>query len=425
MKRIFKGIILFFMNVSLIFSLSCFWVIAETKPVTIINKDNYYNVVLNFNGEYTHRQVGVEYAKQIKEVLPEYEALLDSYIAEITMNNNIYQVMLQRVNDLKAKVNPDYLDEIEGMVSQFSGGNDNVRGDQKISSDEFYFFNLIPDITRQTQCSAVAIFGETSASSLTMVARNLDWYGGSTSQIPKIQAFITIQQKGKTVYLIGYLGYQGVITGFNEHHVFAAILDSGTGTTYASKDKNSYPFDLRYALENKNTLNDVAGFMKDSSRNYTFNHLIFLADPRTGQVLENNFSGCVTAKRELRNSNSVLNPGIQWGIKDTIGAVNSFILSGNYNNQTKNPINTKRWVNLRKQLLAKVPEGVTWDELKEIISFHNGKRPGTMEDGDLYNQSNQQSILFIPETMQLEVFFHPRNSSLPNRPVFEELTVNH
>lgn len=425
MKRISKVIILFFINLCLVLNLTCFGSDAENKPVTIINKGNYFNVVLDFNGGYTHQQMGVEYAKQIKEILPEYEALVDSYITEITFDNNIYQVMLQRAKDLKPKVNQDYLDEVEGMAGQFSGGDNNVRGDNKISRDELYFFNLVPDVVRQTQCSGVVVFGETSATHQTMVARNLDWYGGSANQIPKIQAFITIKQKSKSVYLIGYLGYQGVITGFNEHHVFAAIFDSLTGTPYTSNDKNSYPLDLRYALENNADLTGVAGYMKDSSRNYTFNHLIFLADPQNGQVLENNFSGCETAKRELRSSISALNPGINWEIKDAVGAVNSFLLSGNCDNQTQNPINIKRWINLREQLLTKLPKGVTWKELKELITFHQGQTPGAMEEGDLYNQLNQQSIIFTPKTMQLEIFFHPQNAGLPSQPVFTKVKVDH
>lgn len=406
----------------LVISFTGLKLIAESNPVTITDEGTHYNVRLDFDSGLTHQQMGAEYAKRISTILPEYEALVDSYLAEITGSDQVYQFMLIRMADIKPQVNQDYLDEIEGMAGQFSGGPNNVRGDQKISRDEFYFFNLVPDVIRQTQCSAVAVFGSGSATKQTMVARNLDWYGGSANQISKLQALITIHQKGKTIYSIGYLGFQGIITGFSQYRIFAGILDSSSGAPYVSKNMNSYPMDLRYALENETTLKDVAGYMKDSSRNYTFNHLVFLADPKTGQVLENNFSGCATAKRSLRSSTSKLNPGITWGIKNAVGAVNSFLLTGNYDNHTGYPFNINRWASLRNGLINNGPK-ITWDELKAIISFDNGNGPGEQVEGDLYNSLTQQTVLFMPETGRLEIFFHPRNAGLPEDPVFEGIAV--
>ncbi|MCL6588802.1 MAG: hypothetical protein K6U80_02510 [Firmicutes bacterium] len=421
-KKPYRVLLLSIFILLLVINLSGLVLAAANKPVIITNEGEYYNVCLDYNSGLTHQQMGAEYAAQIKTILPEYEALVDSYIAEITMSDEIYQLMLFRTGEIKPQVNQDYLDEIEGMASQFSGGADNVRGDQKISRDEFYFFNLIPDAIRETQCSAVAVFGSGSALKQTMVARNLDWYGGSANQIPQIQAVITVRQKDKSICSIGYLGFQGVITGFNRHGVFAGILDSGSGAPYVSKDRNSYPLDLRYALENNKTLNDVAGFMKDPARNYTCNHLIFLAGPKDGQVLENNFSGCDTARRALRSSQSKLNPGINWGFNQAVGAVNSFLLSGNFDNHTQYPHNVRRWASLCNELKKNGPV-ITWDELKAIISFDNGDGPGGMEEGDLYNGGTQQTILFIPATMRLEIFFRPHDGGLPADPVFKEIKV--
>ena len=392
--------------------------------VIIADKGNYYKVVLDFSKGLGHKQIGEEYAKQIKKAVPEFESLVDTYIYDLTANKNRYKYILVRVNDIKHQIPQEYKDEIEGMATVFSGGTINIRGDKKLSIDELYFFNLIPDVVRPSQCLAVSVFGQRSATHKAMVARILDWFGGYSNEIPKIQSVTTIKYNDKMIYSVGYLGYMGIVTGFNNKRVFAAILDSPTGRIYSSVGKRSYPMDLRFALENKSDLNGVAGYMKDPSRDYAFNHLIFLSDSDEGKVLENNFSGKgKNMQRALRSSDSQLNKGIIWGISDSIATVNSFLLNGNHDNHTREKINTRRWENIKTQLLAKGSE-VTFDELKEVVSFHKRSKPGSMSNGDLYNTGTQQIVLFEPDTFNLEVFFKPKSSViLPGVPVFEKIQI--
>lgn len=392
--------------------------------VAITDKGNYYNVILDFGKGLNHRQIGEEYAKRIKIVIPEFEILIDSFISDITSNSNRYKYMLLRAGDIKPQIPQDYKDEIDGMASVFSGGTENVRGDNKISIDELYFYNLIPDVIRQTQCLAVSVFGLRSATHKAMIARILDWFGGISNQTAKIQSVTAIKYGDRTVYSVGYIGYMGMITGFNDKGIFAAILDSPTGVLYSSVGKHSYPMDLRFALGSRTTLDGVADYMKDPSRDYAFNHLIFISDPDESKVLENNLSGKgKNMQRTLRNFDSPLNKGIIWGIGDSIGTVNSFLLEGNHDNHTSNKNNTKRWENIKTQLLAKGEE-VTLDELKEVASFHKGSRPGSIDRGDLYNNTTQQIVIFEPHTFNLDIFFRPPNaasSSLPAIPIFENI----
>lgn len=133
-------------------------------------------------------------------MVPNYEALVDSYIAE-NLNINFYNGVLYRVNELKPQLQKEYADEIQGMAEVFSGGDQNIRKDNKLSKDEFFLFNLFPDAARSTQCSIVSVFGSRSATHNTIVGRNLDWFGGSKNQLPKIQAVITIiNPKNKRSY---------------------------------------------------------------------------------------------------------------------------------------------------------------------------------------------------------------------------------
>lgn len=398
---------------------------AKKAAVTLTDESNYFRVTLDYTKGAPRRQIGEALGAAILKAVPDYERLVDSYIAE-NIDSYEYPEAFYRVADLKINLNRDYLDEIEGIASQFSGGTKNVRRDGKISRDEFILFNLFPDIIRGTGCNFISVFGKRSATGKTILSRALDWYAGDLNQLPQIQALITFKYPTTQICSIGYLGYQGIITGFSTNHIFAGIIDSQTGAPFSSLGKRSYPLDLRWALETKTTLKEAAAVMLDPHNNYAVNHVICMADSQQGIIIENNFSGQGTGgqqvRRAIRNAGSRLNKGISWGIDNAVASVNSFLLKGNTDNQTPNTYNTKRWKNLKKQLLAKGPV-VTREELKEVAVYDDGA-PGTFADsGDLYNRMTLHLVIFEPDTFSLEIFFHPRNSrQSPADPKFIKVT---
>lgn len=383
---------------------------SGSSHVTITNNGSHYEVVLNYDN-ISHYNIGAEYGEKILQVFP-YPQWLDSYIA-MKLDNAHYETFLTNVGKIKPQIDQDYRDEIHGLASKLCAATDNVKGDGKLSIDELYLLNLYADAVRQTQCAALAVFGPLSATGSAMVGRILDM------GFPEIQAVTTFRNGGQSICTIGYLGFMGVISGFNRNKIFAAILDSPTNQEYSAAGKHSYPFDLRHALENLTTIDGVANYME--SPPYAFPHLIFLADPTSGKVLENNTT---TGFRQARTAASALGAAMTWGFPNAIGCVNSFLLAGNTNNTTTETYNTARWNSLKTELSAK-GDTVTLDELKEIVSY-DGADGGPMggEDGDLYNVSTQQIILFEPDTLNLQVFFHPKDSDLPSDPNFEDISVS-
>lgn len=400
--------------------------VYEETGVSIVNKGKYYDVVIDLDCGLSRMEIGRNYGIGILKVVPEYEALVDSYLQEY-MRDDQYEEYILRVQDIKPQIKEEYREEIEGIASVFSGGNENVLGDGKISCDEVYMFNLLPDISNSVQCSVVAVFGERSETGGTMIARNLDWLNGKYNQASYFQSVITYKQNNKMICSIGYLGYIGIITGINNDGIFTAILVGSTGAQYNSINKYSYTIDLRYALENCSGIYEIADYMKDSSRNYV-DHIIAIADSNSCIILENNTSGSRASnsqrpKREIREWDSVLRDNVTWGISDAIASVNSFLLDGTYDNHTRGSLNKKRWENLKKQLKSK-GDKVTFEELKQVISYDAGT-PGTMSDsGDLYNKMTQQSIVFRPEDFYLEIYFHPKEQrDVPKNPTFEKVEI--
>ncbi len=270
----------------------------------------------------------------------------------------------------------------------------------------------------------MGVFGPLSETGSTLVGRNcdldvnLEGYGSV--------AEIVNGEQAHSIYIIGWLANINAYTAFNDQGVFGALVDTtGSGQPYASSGIYSYTFDLRYALEHEATLEDVADYL--SQRPYGFNHLVFLADPETSQVLENNLSGTGTnMRRALRSSDSELNPGIVWGIDHAIVAVSAFMLKGNHDNFTNVPVATSRLRSYRRLLTAAKTDGkVSWDEVKAFQSYDGPDQvPGEMADGDIYNLVTRRIVIFDPATFTLEVFFS-QNPVPPDEPVpFDKVPVS-
>ena len=391
---------------------------ATENAVTITDGGTYHLVTIDLTKNVTRKEVGKQYAEAILEALPDYEALMDSYLAEIVVGSGFtLETCLSRVDKIKGNVPEDYVNELKGMMEVFSYETD-LLGDGRLSKNELWVLNLMGDVIRPTACAAASVFGSASSTGNNILGRSLDWTLGSENQGAAFHMVEVVKNGDKSVCLIGFLGLQCCISGFNDDHVFAAVLDSDTGEEYTAKNKRSYPFDLRYALENKTSLSGVADYMRDKA--YAFNHLIFLADSTESKVLENEIS---QSKRQLRSWDSELRSPTTWGITDAIATVNSFLLPDNFDNQTEWPSNTERWASLKTQTSKRLPQ-ISFEGMKEIITYYNGSTPGTSSEGDIYhvNEDAQtlQSIVFEPDSYHLQVAFAPAGD-LPATPVFKTI----
>jgi hypothetical protein len=421
----------------------CVWmqltaVPASAQPgATVIDRGTHYEAVLDYEAGGSRRDVARQYGAAILRANPDYEKLIDSYIADNTGHWLIYKIVLGRANKIRPFVPVEYREEIEGIASSFSGGEKNVMGDGKLSVDELYTFNLLGDIGRMNQCSAVAVFGDSSADGHTLVGRNFDFPDGKDHQLARIACVTTVKDGSRSMVMMSCLGFQAAITAFNKYGVFASVLDSPTGAKYTASKRRSYTMDMRKALEGSWTLHQVADQLKDPQKQYAYNHLVFLADRAGAAVLENNISGRVsTRSRELRLCTSALRQGVVWDVPSSIAAVNCFQLSGNDDNhidpldlkQTKKneappEINTPRWESIREQLKLHGPK-VTSNGIKEIISFFHNDSRGNIYKGDVYNGFTLQNVVFDPNAMLLEIAFRPRDGKMPWRPKFENIPVS-
>ncbi|MFA6032779.1 MAG: hypothetical protein WC889_07780 [Myxococcota bacterium] len=147
--------------------------------------------------------------------------------------------------------------------------------------------------------------------------------------------------------------------------------------------------------------------MSSPDRIYTVDHNIFLSDETVSKVLENDITDNV---RVVRVAGSKLNAGVKaWTVPDSIGATDSFVSEGTYDNHSKESGNYLRWQTLMAQLEKIRAEyiPVTESGIEKII--------GT---GDIYTKNTQMLMVFQPRPQTLKIAFRPRNNVLPAKPTF-------
>lgn len=431
MKTFLRRLFLFFLAVTVAINFSVMSAEESSSLVTIEDMGTYYNVVLNYQDSVSHRAMGEELGRKILEAIPNYEMVLDSALFEMSYQlshdtgmtiDQAYQFFLGRVNDIKDQLPQEYLDELVGMASQFSGQETDVPADGKLSINEVLMLNLMPDIIRGTNCSFLAVYGDRSETGNAMFAKVFDWNPGSQNQLSEIQGVIHYNQGEKSIIVVGLVGWMIGSNGINNDHVFIGALDSSTHGAYSSAGKRSYSFDARYALENFDTLDGALGYLQQQAGNYVYSHNYAGIDRVTAKVLENNVNNPELAA--IRTEGSELASGIIWDIDNSIAAVNSFALAGNYTNGHGWAGNSNRWDSFRTQLAAK-GDKVSFEDLRAIGSYYTGAYPREMPDGDIYNVGTQQVIILEPSSLRMEVFFKPKGlDPQPLNPVFDVIDIS-
>lgn len=395
------------------------FVMAMAPPCSATGP-KFHELVLDYETTgYSPRHMGQCFGRQTMALVPEFERIFDWYIYTASIMVS-YQVMIERANVIINKIPADYKNEIDGLADVCNGTEDNLL-DGKLSRNEVYILETLPDVLVSGSCSSVAVFNSSSASGGTIIGRNLEWFGGFPyNYLSKLQAVVTVKNtvaSGRNdICLVGYLGFLGCITGFNNQGLFGAIqVSNGDPDSYSATGKGSYNMNLRYVLETQETVAATKTYlMTTDTLQYAAGHLLVFADPTEAQVFEYEPD---TPRRGMRAHDSTRKSNASWvTYDDTIGAVNSFVLPGFYGNHGGN--NVSRWNTMRDQLKLKLDDDgtATVDEVKQVITYYQGSSPGAVE-GDLYREHIQQTIIYQPATAaSVEVHFHPLCVASPGYP---------
>lgn len=387
-------------------------------------QDTYYDVVMDYTGR-TSKEMGEALAREILQVVPDYESIADSLLEDqfnLLASHDLppdFPTALSRAQAILPKVPQEYLDELEGMQEIFSFDKD-VLGDGRLSKNELAILQLFQDVLRPTQCSGVAAFGESSATGKTVLGRNLDWDALPRNDISKLHAVTTMKNGKKSIVMVHFLGTLTPDSAYNDEKIFGAFLDAETGAPYPTdlSTKRSYSLDFRYALENMSTIQEMVDFME--TKEYAFNHLVFMADENSAGVLEQNIG---SPGRGFRRADSQLREGVFWNVPDTVATVNDYRLPGNYVYPDDDLSDNNRWGTYRTLLSSQLARGakIDVDKMKGISGYF-----GT--DGNAYTSgavflSNRivtvQSIILRMDTLEMWVHFSPVGTGpMPLNPTY-------
>lgn len=404
---------------------------SKSSLVTLEQKDAGY-----FYGEIdlaqmTHSQMGEEYAKAIVSAFPDYEKHVDSLLKdqfdllaaaqeEIGYDLN-FELCTTRATNIQNNLQSEYQEEITGLLTVFNYDQD-ILGDGRLSHNEMLVYQLFGDVMRPTQCSGAAVFGDASATGAAIVGRNLDWDLLEHDDASLLNTVLYIKDGDQSMVLINLLGLLVPLSGYNDDKLFVAALDAETMAPYPdTSNKRSYLFDFRYALANFKTLEEAAAYL--STESYTMNHLVLMADEEKALVLENNIG---SPGRGLRSWDSPLQPGMTWGIEDTIATVNDFRLPDNFATPD-DPIDDIRWESYRNNISSALSTGkIDVEKMKAIVGY-SGSDGKPLPSGAVFRSDHIpsiQSMVIRMDTLETWIAFKPFGSTPLNPTYYEVFTEN-
>lgn len=360
----------------------------------------------------SHFEVGRQYARKIVIALSDYEAVIDGFLR---FNSAIagldLDTLKKRAQDIWPYIPVEYQDEILGMQSVFKYPTDDL-GDGRLSRNELLIWQLLSDICRvPARSSASAVFGEGASTGKTIVARNVDKpESSSNEEVKALQAVVVIRNKNKSICGIGLLGDLSFFSAFNKDKVFAAVLDVETATQSALiNGKRSCALDLRYALENKASLDAAASFMGNRHREYTYHHSILFADEDQAYFLENNIKNVA---RGLRRATTELKPGYPWKQAQAVAAINAFFALGTEDSPYPESARWESFSSLYDKFLADKGK-ISAGKMKEICGYAGVD--GRAVSGAIFcsrdNSPTLYSVIVQMDTLEVWAYFAPEGEA--------------
>ena len=391
--------------------------IAATKEPTLLSftsanglcrmdvKQSYYDVTLDLSSG-DHYAAGAAYSELLMQLSEKtakdfekqtedyiYESLATVYSSDDSLQRigikkeEKPQLIQERVRKLKSLLPEKYRQELNGFASGFHGGDSGFVQDGKLSQDEVDLISLVPDVLRETACSAISLDGSRTASGKRLTGRLLEWDLGKGNRMSEAHCVLHFQDGDHSVTSVCSVGQLDVITGINTHGVFAGDLDVGSkNEAFSLNDESlSYTFSLREALETCKSARELGEYMNRLAPRFTYNHNLIITDEAEALVAENSHTE-TDGKPLLRDQNTALLDGLNWNAKGCICAVNSFAAQGQYDAMTTTRSNVVRWVKYDR-LFA---------EEKEPISLARFKALMTAEKTDsAYHDIRSNGLVFL------------------------------
>lgn len=320
---------------------------SEDGLCVIEDKDVYFDVTLDFE-KGDHYAVGKAYGETILKAMPDCAGITESFLYEnieaffTNPDDVLYKLLSLRATVLFDSIPAEYQEEITGLAEQLASGEGFTK-DGDLSYEEFLLMQFVPDAFRETACSAVSLDGTRTTSGKRITSRLLEWYTGTESQIAKIHSVVHYQNADKSFTAVGCLGLMTTLTAINSSGVMVGELDVGSVfEDYEIVDKTSYTFGMRYAIENYSTAREVAEYLAEHAREYTYCANILVTDEKEALCVELPVTES-DGVPIIRDKDTKIQDGLANDCQDCIFIVNAYVCDGHDETAIRYASNIIRW----------------------------------------------------------------------------------
>lgn len=361
-------------------------------------------LVLNIDaGSNNGTQIGTFIGTEVQKNFPNIEKLYDSYLAFL-LSPSQFKQLIPQVKSLQVAIDPDYQAEVNAIASVWQLNTLDNLGDGKLSVNEFWLLQLLPDLTAVNKGSAFAVANRSDKNPI--AARNLDWK--STPELRSLQTINIYQYEDRTLVTIGFAGLVNVINGFNDQGLFVSMLNAAEQQVSTSLlAQNSSSFDLRTVLKQVNKIAPASYELAQKS--YPHAHQILLADQENVAVLEHPAGG--TGK--LRKTDSAIITEMPWNRREQLAAVNCFVLKTSPHNCSA-ANDYYRWGRFG-QLSKAFPEQNL--SVSDVIALMQDQ--ANIHQA-IFNEDTLQSIVFTPKDRALFLYTQPATKTDESHPLMEK-----
>ena len=339
-------------------------------------------------------EVGKTLGYEVKTQFPNVEQLYDAYLATILSQEKFERWNEDKVGVIVPSLDQAYRDEVLGITSVWQISSHDKLGDGYLSLNEYWTVLLAPDIGVKIGGSGFGVWSHFTRSGYPIVGRNMDWV--TNESLRSLQAITIYRDNDRGLVNIGFAGFVGVITGFNQAGLFLAHMDSPMLTNDFPTDyaAESVVFGIRKVLETENKISAAADYFHDIQ--YSNGHSILLADNYDVRVLEQP----ADQKSEMRRDRSTYRVDKPWGKRYQIAVVNCFTLLSSPDN------------------CYDMRDNLRWDRYRELADFSeiNQAKPDSVIEimfdhlhhtQAIYNLHTMQSMVFEPKARSLHIYTMP------------------
>jgi hypothetical protein len=363
----------------------------------------------------TPLQIGFEMGQQSKALFHDIERRYDSHLANILTQSKFQEILKNQLPKLLENIDPLYLGEMRGLEGAWSFARNSEPGDGRLSLEEFYILNLLPDIGLAPSGVSFGVFSHAAADKTSIVGRNLDWR--NSEALRGLQAITVYQYKEHSIVNIGFVGMVSVLSGFNSQGLFVSSSSAAKQSPYYSKKKSSHEdassigFDLRNVLFNRESTGKAKRHLTGKHYSHALN--ILIADKDDVEVLESSPDDDI----KVRYWDSDTHLSRQWGKRNQIAAVNCFVLRSMQNN-CQDPKNVIRWKRLRTLATFASEDKASSDDVANIMFDRNNERY------EIFNKNTLQSLVYRSASNSLYLYSatnSPQSDESPEHEVYLDL----